>query len=131
MSEDRKSCIKCNDGDGPNENKTGCEKLPIEYMQLNTPFTLVPLIFSSFGLLLTSFTIGVFVRFSETPIIKASGRELCYVLLSGIMSSYLITFPLGTQMTNKQKKTRSSFKFVLHLSFEAEYFHMRYSPLRS
>ncbi len=62
VSEDRKSCIKCNNGDGPNANKTGCEKLPIEYMEFNTAFTLVPVIFSSFGIILTSFTIGVFIR---------------------------------------------------------------------
>lgn len=121
VSEDRKFCIKCSNGDGPNANKTGCEKLPIEYMQLNTAFTLVPLVFSSFGLLLTAFTIGVFIRYSETPIIKASGRELCYVLLSGIMSCYLITFPLGTNNSNIKIQ-------LFNNSFKSHSFHVVLKP---
>jgi hypothetical protein len=95
VAANRKQCIKCQNGYGPNENKTACQKLAIEYLTFTSPFTIVPLIFSTIGILITSYTIYVFLRYSNTPIIKASGRELCYVLLAGIMSCYLITFPLG------------------------------------
>lgn len=98
VSEDRTRCIKCDFGYGPNLERTNCTQLPIEYMTLNSAFSIVPIVFSSVGVLFTSFCIGVFVRFSETPIIKASGRELCYVLLGGIMLCYLVTFPLGKQI---------------------------------
>ncbi len=62
VSSDRKKCIKCDNGYGPDFNKTGCQKLPIEYMALNTAFSLVPLIFSSCGIIMTAFCIGVFIR---------------------------------------------------------------------
>ena len=34
----------------------------------------------------------VFIAYNRTSVIMASGRELCYVLLVGILASYLITF---------------------------------------
>lgn len=39
-----------------------------------------------------SFLISHFRRFNHTPVIMASGRELCYVLLSGVCLCYLMTF---------------------------------------
>ena len=39
--------------------------------------------------LLTAIT---FMRYNTTPIIMASGRELCYVLLTGIALCYVMTF---------------------------------------
>lgn len=59
----RKTCIKCENGFGPNENKTGCVKLVVEYLNIKSPFTIVPVLFSSVGILFTSFTIYVFLRF--------------------------------------------------------------------
>ena len=47
---------------------------------------------SSIGLLFTLFTTVIFIRYNKTPIIMASGRELCYVLLIGIAICYLMTF---------------------------------------
>lgn len=48
--------------------------------------------FSSIGLLFTLLTTITFIRYNKTPIIMASGRELCYVLLIGIALCYLMTF---------------------------------------
>lgn len=37
---------------------------------------------------------GILVKFADTPLVRASGRELCYVILSGILLCYLNTFIL-------------------------------------
>ena len=50
--------------------------------------------FASLGIILTCFVILVFIRFSETPIVKASGRELSFVLLLGIFLCYAMTYIL-------------------------------------
>jgi len=47
---------------------------------------------SGVGLFFTLFTCITFMKFNTTPIIMASGRELCYVLLLGIALCYLMTF---------------------------------------
>lgn len=36
--------------------------------------------------------IGVFIKHNNTPLVKASGRELCYILLFGVFLSYSMTF---------------------------------------
>lgn len=40
-----------------------------------------------------------FYRFNHTPVIMASGRELCYVLLSGVCLCYAMTFVILARPT--------------------------------
>ncbi|KAK5639566.1 hypothetical protein RI129_012058 [Pyrocoelia pectoralis] len=86
------TCRSCSPGYGPNENKTGCVKLRALVLEWLNPWVLVPVIFSSIGILCTLFTIAVFIRYNKTPVIMASGRELCYVLLSGVLCCYSMSF---------------------------------------
>lgn len=62
VASDRKHCIKCQNGYGPNDQKTACQKLPIEYMSFNSPFTIITVIFATVGALFTCYTIFVFIR---------------------------------------------------------------------
>lgn len=48
--------------------------------------------FSPFRFMCTGLVIWVFIRHNHTPLVKASGRELCYILLSGVFMSYAMTF---------------------------------------
>lgn len=48
----------------------------------------------------TSFVCGVFLKHNDTPVVRASGRELSYVLLSGILLCYLVTFTLVLKPTD-------------------------------
>lgn len=40
------------------------------------------------------------IRHNETPIVRASGRELSYILLAGIFMCYGVTFALVFKPTN-------------------------------
>lgn len=44
------------------------------------------------GIAVTAFVTIVFWLYSSTPIIKAAGRELSYLLLTGIFLSFSMTF---------------------------------------
>ena len=46
------------------------------------------------GLITTIFTIIVFVKYVETPIVKAAGRELSFMLLAGCLVCYVGVFIL-------------------------------------
>ncbi len=92
-------CMKCPKGFVPNSLKSGCTKLPVEYMKWDSPWTIVPASFASLGIMATLFTISVFFRFNSTPIIMASGRELCYILLGGIMLCYVMSFVILSKPT--------------------------------
>lgn len=43
-----------------------------------------------------------FFRYNRTPVIMASGRELCYVLLSGILCCYAMSFVILARPTVKR-----------------------------
>ncbi|XP_071054565.1 metabotropic glutamate receptor 4-like isoform X2 [Onthophagus taurus] len=86
------TCRPCGPGFAPNQNKTDCVKLKALVIDWLNPWALVPLVFSSIGILLTLFTTCVFIRYNKTPVIMASGRELCYVLLCGVLSCYAMSF---------------------------------------
>ena len=59
-----------------------------EYMRPDSTWSIGAIIFSWIGILLTVFVIIIFVRYNDTPVVRASGRELCYVLLIGILMCY-------------------------------------------
>ncbi|XP_037045817.1 metabotropic glutamate receptor 3-like [Bradysia coprophila] len=96
---DNDTCITCPPGWAPNENKTECDKLTPQVIDWKSPWALVPLIFAAIGIGCTVFTVCVFIKFNKTPVIMASGRELCYVLLLGILSSYGMTFLILSEPT--------------------------------
>ena len=96
---DEHNCDECPNGSIPNANKTACVDLAIEYMTLESPWAIVPVVFSILGIITTIFVLTVFVRFNDTPVIKASGRELCYVLLAGLLLCYVMTFIMVAKPT--------------------------------
>lgn len=86
------TCHTCDPGYKPNVNKTGCVELPVLYVTWNSMWAVVPTCCALIGVLVTAFVLAVFVKYNDTPIIMASGRELCYVLLVGINMCYIMTF---------------------------------------
>lgn len=91
---DEYTCEKCDDGWWPVDNRTGCRKLPENYMKWDSVYAIVPVVTSVIGIILTSFVIRTLMKHLETPIVKASGRELSFILLGGIMFCFLLTFIL-------------------------------------
>uniref|UniRef100_A0A667XNM9 Glutamate metabotropic receptor 8 n=1 Tax=Myripristis murdjan TaxID=586833 RepID=A0A667XNM9_9TELE len=76
----------------PDTNRTGCVPIPIIKLEWHSPWAIIPVFISMLGIIATSFVIVTFVRYNDTPIVRASGREMSYVLLTGIFLCYAITF---------------------------------------
>ena len=91
---DEFNCKKCLDGWWPHVNKSGCYQLPEQYLRWESVYAIVPVVTSVVGILLTLFVIHTFIKHLDTPIVKASGRELSFILLGGILFCFLITFVL-------------------------------------
>ncbi|XP_073754710.1 metabotropic glutamate receptor 8 isoform X1 [Callorhinus ursinus] len=89
---DELSCELCPLDQRPNINRTGCQLIPIIKLEWHSPWAVVPVFVAILGIIATTFVIVTFVRYNDTPIVRASGRELSYVLLTGIFLCYLITF---------------------------------------
>lgn len=91
---DKFTCQDCGNGRWPHPNKTKCYDLEMKYMRWDTVFAIVPVCIACLGTVLTVATIVIFVKFADTPLVRASGRELSYVILAGLLLCYINTFIL-------------------------------------
>ncbi|CAF1277359.1 unnamed protein product [Adineta steineri] len=88
------ACSPCSEKEVPNSDFTKCIAVAGEYLSAHNIIAWPALILSSIGLLMAIYTIVIFIRFAQTPVIKASSRELSYFLLSGICCCHLCAWPL-------------------------------------
>ncbi|KAG7322399.1 hypothetical protein KOW79_013745 [Hemibagrus wyckioides] len=91
---DEYTCRACELGSWPTDDLTGCEPIPVHYLQWGDPEPIAAVVFACLGLLSTIFVTLVFIRFHDTPVVKSSSRELCFIILAGICLGYLCTFCL-------------------------------------
>ncbi|KAL6473150.1 hypothetical protein MHYP_G00193380 [Metynnis hypsauchen] len=91
---DEYTCRACELGSWPTDDLTGCEPIPVHYLQWGDPEPIAAVVFACLGLLATILVMLIFVRFHDTPVVKSSSRELCFIILAGICLGYLCTFCL-------------------------------------
>ncbi|XP_020022402.2 metabotropic glutamate receptor 6 [Castor canadensis] len=89
---DEFTCEACPGDMRPTPNHTGCRPTPVVRLTWSSPWAAPPLLLAGVGIMATTTVVGTFVRHNNTPIVRASGRELSYVLLTGIFLIYAITF---------------------------------------
>ncbi|KAG7318965.1 hypothetical protein KOW79_017439 [Hemibagrus wyckioides] len=89
---DETTCKLCAYNMRPNGNRTGCQPIPIVKLEWHSPWAVIPVFLAMLGIVATIFVMATFIRYNDTPIVRASGRELSYVLLTGIFLCYIITF---------------------------------------
>ena len=73
---------------------SACVMIEIEHIQWGDTQAVVAMVFAFVGIFATSCVAIVFIRHNNTSIVKASTRELSYIILFGITMSYIATFPL-------------------------------------
>ncbi|KAH8232802.1 hypothetical protein KR026_000427 [Drosophila bipectinata] len=98
--DDETHCKLCKLGTLPDAHKQYCRPIPEIYLRPESAWAIGAMAFSATGILITLFVMGVFVRHNDTPIVRASGRELSYILLAGIFMCYGVTFALVLKPTN-------------------------------
>ncbi|KAG7252959.1 hypothetical protein CRUP_005082, partial [Coryphaenoides rupestris] len=76
----------------PGANRTACVPIPVVKLEWSSPWAAVPVALAVLGIAATSLVVAAFLRHNDTPIVRASGREVSYVLLAGIFLCYAITF---------------------------------------
>ncbi|XP_069931088.1 metabotropic glutamate receptor 6 isoform X2 [Oryctolagus cuniculus] len=89
---DEFTCEACPRDMRPTPNHTGCRPTPVVRLTWSSPWAAPPLLLAVLGIMATTTVVGTFVRHNNTPIVRASGRELSYVLLTGIFLIYAVTF---------------------------------------
>ncbi|ELU18505.1 hypothetical protein CAPTEDRAFT_168165 [Capitella teleta] len=92
LSDGRQFCLDCRLGTQPNAEQLHCVEIELEYSCYDDPWAISVLAMASVGILLTIVVLCIFVTYLDTPVIKASGRELSLVLMAGILLSYGTVF---------------------------------------
>ncbi|KAM3861429.1 LOW QUALITY PROTEIN: metabotropic glutamate receptor 1-like [Diretmus argenteus] len=92
--QDEFTCKACELGWWPDDELEGCQPLPLKYLDWADVESIVAVVFSCVGILITSFVTFVFIQYRDTPVVKSSSRELCYIILAGIFLGYICPFTL-------------------------------------
>ncbi|KAM6107480.1 metabotropic glutamate receptor 6-like [Phoenicopterus ruber ruber] len=91
---DLQTCLPCPPPLRPTPDHAACRPTPVLRLSWADPRALGPALLAGAGLAATAFVLATLVRHREAPVVKASGRELSYVLLGGIALVYAVTFPM-------------------------------------
>ncbi|XP_054653377.1 metabotropic glutamate receptor 1b [Dunckerocampus dactyliophorus] len=97
--QDEFTCKACKLGWWPDQGLEGCDPIPLRYLEWSDPESIIQVVFSCSGILATSFVALTFVLYRDTPVVKSSSRELCYIILAGIFLGYLCPFTLIARPT--------------------------------
>ncbi|XP_059211985.1 metabotropic glutamate receptor 1 isoform X2 [Centropristis striata] len=97
--QDEFTCKACELGWWPDDDLEGCQPLPLKYLDWADVESMVAVAFSCVGILITSFVTFVFIQYRDTPVVKSSSRELCYIILAGIFMGYICPFTLIARPT--------------------------------
>ena len=84
------SCTACEPETKPNNERTRCEKLPIVNISFTTAGGMTITVVASIGFILIMLVYLIYIKFHNTPIVKASNRDFSFLLLFGISGLHIL-----------------------------------------
>nr|XP_028560694.1 vomeronasal type-2 receptor 26-like [Podarcis muralis] len=86
---DMDDCVRCPADQYPNKNKNGCILKIINFLSYDESFGISLASLALSFSLLTSLVIGTFIKYKDTPIVKANNRDITYILLLSLLLCFL------------------------------------------
>ncbi|VDO27430.1 unnamed protein product [Onchocerca flexuosa] len=96
------TCVDCGEGWWPTADRKSCFNLAqssLKYIRWSSWYSIIPILFAVIGICSTIAVIVIYLRNHDTPVVKASGRELSYIILVAMILCYAMTFVLISRPT--------------------------------
>ncbi|XP_069495771.1 extracellular calcium-sensing receptor-like [Ambystoma mexicanum] len=91
-TQDSSECVKCSDDQWTNEKHDQCIPKKIEFLSFGEPLGITLAICASILTFTTAAVLGVFLKYRDTPIVRANNRGLSYLLLVSLIFCFLCSF---------------------------------------
>ncbi|XP_068952726.1 vomeronasal type-2 receptor 26-like [Petaurus breviceps papuanus] len=86
---DAEQCMKCPEDEYPNKQRDRCLPKLVNFLNVKDPWGMTLAFLAISFSLLTALVLGVFVKFQDTPIVRANNRTLSYTLLISLAFCFL------------------------------------------
>ena len=108
------NCSECPERQKPNEERTECVDLPQNNLSWKNTSAIVVTCTAFTGLLLTVLCIVVFIKYRNSPIVKASNQELSFLLLIVVALLFVLAFLYLLIPTDLLCRAINILRYIVH-----------------
>ncbi|XP_078518984.1 vomeronasal type-2 receptor 26-like [Lissotriton helveticus] len=89
---DMPNCLSCPEDQWSNQKRDSCIPRVVEFLSYEDPLGVTLTSITSLFFIITAGVLGIFIKYSNTPLVRANNRDLSYILLLSLMLCFLCCF---------------------------------------